>query len=155
MTLESSQSEISSAQAKLFEFAYYELIMNNRDMFQPLWTVDSWVKFLIWLSLSCGFSGDEKSLGNFILSLGDPLTKRMRQIFFERRFDESNLHIIADPCDKEVFVMSIDNENKTSLSFDKVLKVLEQIKLDKEIIRDNNFWSSQDGVIRIPRKVIN
>ena len=43
----------TSIQAKAFEFALLELIYSKRDSFQPLWSVDSWAKFLIWLSLCC------------------------------------------------------------------------------------------------------
>ncbi len=34
-----------------------ELIYSKRDSFKPLWSVDSWVKFLIWAALNCGLSG--------------------------------------------------------------------------------------------------
>ena len=51
----------TSIQAKAFEFALIELIYSKRDSFQPLWSVDSWVKFLIWLSLNCGLPGDKES----------------------------------------------------------------------------------------------
>jgi len=59
----SSMEQISqtSIQAKVFEFALTELIYSKRDSFQPLWSIDSWVKFLIWLSLNCGLSGDKDS----------------------------------------------------------------------------------------------
>ena len=52
----------TSIQAKAFEFALLELIYSKRDSFQPLWSVDSWAKFLIWLSLNCGLSGEKESL---------------------------------------------------------------------------------------------
>ena len=73
----------TSIQAKAFEFALLELIYSKRDSFQPLWSVDSWAKFLIWLSLNCGLSGDKESLELFAKSMGSPLTSRMRKIFFE------------------------------------------------------------------------
>ena len=57
-------------QSKVFEFAYSELVRSHRDSFQPLWTVDSWVKVLIWLALNCGLSGDRESLEIFSQALG-------------------------------------------------------------------------------------
>jgi len=69
----------TSIQAKAFEFALMELIYSKRDSFQPLWSVDSWVKFLIWLSLNCGLSGDKESLELFAQAMGSPLTSRMRK----------------------------------------------------------------------------
>ena len=73
----------TSIQAKAFEFALLELIYSKRDCFQPLWSVDSWVKFLIWLSLNCGLSGDKENLELFAKAMGFPLTRRMRKIFLK------------------------------------------------------------------------
>ena len=41
------QSQQTRIQAKVFDFALGELVRAHRDSFQPVWTVDSWVKFLI------------------------------------------------------------------------------------------------------------
>ena len=87
----------TSIQAKAFEFALMELIHSKRDSFQPLWSVDSWVKFLIWFSLNCGLSGDKESLELFAQAMGSPLTSRMRKIFFERALEDLSLHVMADP----------------------------------------------------------
>ncbi|MED5469940.1 MAG: protein phosphatase, partial [Cyanobacteriota bacterium] len=37
-------------QGKLVDFALAELVRQHRDSFQPLWTVDSWAKLLIWMA---------------------------------------------------------------------------------------------------------
>ena len=74
----------SNIQAKMFDFAISELVRNQRETFEPIWTVDSWAKFLIWRALNCGLSGERKSLELFAESLGPQLTIRMRRIFFER-----------------------------------------------------------------------
>ena len=71
-------------QAKVFDFALAELVLEHRTSFDPLWTVDSWVKFLIWMALNCGLSGEKDSLEFFANALGAPLSSRMRRIFFER-----------------------------------------------------------------------
>ena len=46
------QSQQTFIQAKIFDFALIELVQSHRDSFQPLWTVDSWVKFQIWMALN-------------------------------------------------------------------------------------------------------
>ena len=75
-------------QATLFDFAILELIRQNRTSFEPLWTVDSWAKLMIWLALNCGLSGDRDSLEQFGSALGAPLTSRMRRVFFERELSD-------------------------------------------------------------------
>ena len=55
----------SNIQANMFDFALSELVRSQRNSFEPIWTVDSWVKFLIWISLNCGLPGDRQSLENF------------------------------------------------------------------------------------------
>ena len=69
----------ANIQAKIFDFALSELVRNQRESFEPIWTVDSWVKLLIWLSLNCGFSGERESLEIFANALGAPLTIKMRK----------------------------------------------------------------------------
>ncbi len=55
----------SKIQAKVFDFALTDMILSKRDSFEPLWTVDSWAKFLIWMALNCGLSGERESLEYF------------------------------------------------------------------------------------------
>ena len=55
----------TSLQAKVFDFAIAELVLLHRERFKPLWTVESWVKFLIWMALNCGLSGEKESLELF------------------------------------------------------------------------------------------
>ena len=63
-------ADSTGLQATLFDFAIAELVRQHRESFQPLWSVDSWVKLLIWLSLNCGCSGDEAGMARFVESLG-------------------------------------------------------------------------------------
>ena len=76
MTTSTSPSppEPVQLQATLLDFAVLELIRQNRQSFEPLWTVDSWAKLLIWLALNCGLSGERESLERFATALGAPLT---------------------------------------------------------------------------------
>ena len=55
------QFQETSLQARVFDFAIAELVFQHRTGFDPLWTVDSWVKFLIWLALNCGLSGERET----------------------------------------------------------------------------------------------
>ena len=77
-------ADATGLQATLFDFSIAELVRQHRESFQPLWTAESWVKLLIWLSLNCGSSGDEAGMARFVEALGPSLTTRMRRVFFER-----------------------------------------------------------------------
>ena len=67
-------ADATGLQATLFDFSIAELVRQHRESFQPLWTVESWVKLLIWLSLNCGSSGDEAGMARFVEALGPSLT---------------------------------------------------------------------------------
>ena len=90
-----TSSESVQLQSSLFEFAIGELVRQHRESFQPIWTVDSWVKLLIWLSLNCGCRGDEEGMKRFAEALGPGLTTRMRRVFFERELEDLNLQLMA------------------------------------------------------------
>ncbi len=138
----------SNIQARMFDFALSELIRNQRNSFEPIWTVDSWVKMLIWLSLNCGLSGERESLETFATALGDPLTIRMRKIFFERNIDSLSLHLIADPADAKVLVMPIDSD--VLITFDKAQQALDIVGLIPRVITDFGKWELHDQLIAIP-----
>ena len=135
-------------QAKVFDFALTELVYRHRDSFQPLWTIDSWVKFLIWMALNCGLSGDKKSLELFADSLGHPLTSRMRRIFFERTIESLSIRLIADPAESQVLLMSADGSN--SVDFAQAEEALIQVGLQPRIVLEKNLWKEYDDVIAIP-----
>ena len=67
-------ADVTGLQATLFDFAITELVRQHRQSFQPLWTRDSWVKLLIWLSLNCGSRGDEEGMKQFVDALGPVVT---------------------------------------------------------------------------------
>ena len=141
----------TSIQAKAFEFALMELIYSKRDSFQPLWSVDSWVKFLIWLSLNCGLSGEKESLELFAQAMGSPLTSRMRKIFFERALEDLSLHIMADPAEAQVLIMSMDRKKRI---LDKeVFQALETIGLAHKVSLSPAAWERHDSIVSIPWNV--
>ena len=145
------QISSTSIQAKVFEFALLELIYTKRDSFQPLWSVDSWVKFLIWLSLNCGLSGEKESLELFAKAMGSPLTSRMRKIFFERALEDLSLHVMADPAEMQVLIMPLEVDRKIN---DKdVVKALQTIGLSEKVSLSSAGWERHDTIVSIPWKV--
>ena len=149
----SSMEEISpmSIQAKAFEFALLELIYSKRDSFQPLWSVESWVKFLIWLRLNCGLSGEKESLALFAKAMGSLLTRRMRKIFFERSLEDLSLHVIADPAEFQVLIMPLSPEKK--IDNNDVVQALQLIGLSKKVLLDSTLWERHDSIVSIPWNV--
>ena len=145
------QISSTSIQAKVFEFALLELIYAKRDSFQPLWSVDSWVKFLIWLSLNCGLSGEKESLELFAKAMGSPLTSRMRKIFFERALEDLSLHVMADPAEMQVLIMPLEVDRRIN---DKdVVQALQTIGLSEKVSLSSAGWERHDTIVSIPWKV--
>jgi len=145
------QKSRASIQAKAFEFALLELIYSKRDSFQPKWSLDSWVKFLIWLSLNCGLAGDKESLEIFAKAMGSPLTIRMRKIFFERAIEDFSLHVMADPAEEQVLIMptAIDKE----INDNDVVQALQTIGLSDMVSLSSAAWERHDSIVSIPWNV--
>ena len=141
----------TSIQAKAFEFALLELIYSKRDSFQPLWSIDSWVKFLIWLSLNCGLSGEKESLEMFAEAMGSPLTSRMRKIFFERALEDLSLHVMADPAEAQVLIMPIALDKR--INDNDVVQALERIGLSDKVSLSSAAWERHDSIVSIPWNV--
>ena len=141
----------TSIQAKVFELALLDLIYSKRDSFQPLWSVDSWVKFLIWLSLNCGLSGDKESLELFANAMGSPLTSRMRKIFFERAVEDLSLHIMADPAEPQVLIMPMDEDKR--IIDNKVIQALQMIGLSDKVSLFSAGWERHASIVSIPWNV--
>ena len=98
-------ADATGLQATLFDFAIAELVRQHRQSFEPVWSLDSWVKLLIWLSPNCGCQGDEKGMQRFAEALGPTLTTRMRRVFFERELEDLDLKLMADPAEQQVLVL--------------------------------------------------
>ena len=141
----------TSIQAKAFEFALLELIYSKRDSFQPLWSIDSWAKFLIWLSLNCGLSGEKESLELFAEAMGSPLTSRMRKIFFERALEDLSLHVMADPAEAQVLIMPIDGDQR--ILDNDVVQALQTIGLIDKVALSSAAWERHDSIVSIPWNV--
>ncbi len=153
MTLEEKMSAIDSVmqsrtQAKLFDFALMELICENRESFQPLWTIDSWVKLLIWMSLNSGLSGDKESLELFVEALGPQMLVRMRRLFFERNVNDLGLKLMGDPAEQQVLIMPITDN--LVVSPEKAADALTQIRLADRVVLDRERWQILDSIIAIP-----
>ncbi len=144
------QSQQTHIQATLFEFALFELVRGHRNSFQPLWTVDSWVKFLIWMTLNCGLSGERESIELFVDALGPPLTTRMRKIFFERNLETFSMHLMADPAESKVLIMSASGSMSVNLA--QAEQALDQVGLLERVELDQRFWQKLDGAIALPWK---
>ena len=135
-------------QATLFDFAIAELVRQHRQSFQPLWTVDSWVKLLIWLSLNCGSRGDEEGMHQFIDALGPTLTTRMRRVFFERELDDLDLQVMADPAEQQVLVLPMGPG--AALDLERAALAMERIGLLGDVV-ERSRWQLLDAVVAIPR----
>ena len=142
------ESQQTHIQAKLFDFALMELVRRHRASFLPLWTVDSWVKFLIWMTLNCGLSGERDSIQLFVEALGSRLTSRMRKIFFERSAEGLALQLMADPAESKILVVSLSGD--LSVNFDQAEQLLDQEGLLERVELDKRFWQKLDGVIALP-----
>ena len=141
----------TSLQGKLFDLALLELVKNYRESFEPLWSTDSWVKFLILLALKSGLSGDQKDLEIFVEALGHKVTAKMRRIFFERRLEDLGLVIMADPSEKQVLIIPITSQLQVTHA--KASKALELVGLSKKILTDQTLWENHEPLVAIPWKL--
>ena len=142
-------ADVTGLQATLFDFAITELVRQHRQSFQPLWTRDSWVKLLIWLSLNCGSRGDEEGMKQFVEALGPVVTSRMRRVFFERELDDLDLQVMGDPAEQHVLVMPM--APGVPLDLDRATGAVERVGLQELVVADQNRWQQLDAVVAIPR----
>jgi hypothetical protein len=137
-------------QGTLVDFALAELIRQHRESFQPLWTVDSWAKLLIWLALNCGLSGERDALEQFAEALGSRLTSRLRRLFFERDLTDLELQVLADPAEQQVLVLSLAPHDPAVLSPDRLEQALKRVGLESRVTSDQTRWQTLDAVVAIP-----
>ena len=143
------QSTTSQLQGHVIDFALAELVRQHRNSFQPLWSVESWAKFLIWLALNCGLSGERETLEQFAEALGPRLTSRMRLLFFERTLEDEALKVMADPADLQVLVMPSTPAGQ-GLTLEQAAKALQEVGLQERVDPDRTRWQSLDAVVAIP-----
>ena len=142
-------ADVTGLQATLFDFAIAELVRQHRQSFHPLWTRDSWVKLLIWLSLNCGCRGDEEGMKKFVEALGPVLTSRMRRVFFERELDDLDLQVMGDPAEQHVLVMPM--APGVPLDLERATAAVQRVGLQELVVADQNRWQQLDAVVAIPR----
>ena len=141
-------ADATGLQATLFDFAIAELVRQHRQSFDPVWSLDSWVKLLIWLSLNCGCQGDEKGLQRFAEALGPTLTTRMRRVFFERELEDLELKLMADPAEQQVLVLPMGPG--VPLVLEQAATAIDRVRLTDHVA-DPERWQQMDAVIAIPR----
>ena len=141
-------------QATLVDFALAELVRQQRQSFQPLWSRESWAKLLIWLALNCGCGTDPASLEAFVAAIGPSQTSRMRRQFFERQLEDLNLMVLADPAEQQVLVLplgpTIGADAAQDLAFDRVAAALERVGLSDQLVADRSRWQSLEAVVAVP-----
>ena len=148
-SMDSTPLDPSRLQATLFDFAIAELVRQHRDSFQPLWTAEAWAKFLIWLALNCGCSGDQRGLETFAMALGPVVTGRMRRVFFERELEDLDLQVMADPAEQQVLVLPM-GPALGALNPVGMAQALKRVGLMDRISADLSAWQQLDGVVAIP-----
>ena len=142
-------ADVTGLQATIFDFAIAELVRQHRQSFQPLWTRDSWVKLLIWLSLNCGCRGDEEGMKQFVEALGPVLTSRMRRVFFERELEDLDLQVMGDPAEPQVLVMPM--APGVPLDLERATAAVARVGLQELVVADQDRWQQLDAVVAIPR----
>jgi hypothetical protein len=140
--------EASRLQATLVDFALAELVRQHRNSFQPLWTVDSWAKFLIWLALNCGCSGAEADLQRFAEALGPPLGARLRRLYFQRDLEDLDLQLLADPAEPQVLVLPLAADGAV-LSPERIAQALERVDLSGRVVLDQEQWGRLERAVVI------
>ena len=141
-------ADATGLQATLFDFAIAELVRQHRQSFEPVWSLDSWVKLLIWLSLNCGCQGDEKGMQRFAEALGPTLTTRMRRVFFERELEDLELKLMADPAEHQVLVLRMGPG--VPLNLEQAATAIDRVRLTDHVAHPE-LWQQMDAVIAIPR----
>ena len=142
-------------QATLVDFALAELVRQQRQSFQPLWTRESWAKLLIWLALNCGCGTDPASLEAFAAAIGPGQTARMRRQFFERQLEDLNLMVLADPAEQQVLVWplgpGLDGASPAAdLAQEQVAAALERVGLLDQVVADRGRWQSLEALVAVP-----
>ena len=145
-----SRPDSEQLQGTLVDFALLELIRHHRESFQPLWTVDSWAKLMIWLSLNCGLSGECESLEHFAAAIGERITSRLRRTFFERELADLELQVLADPAEQQVLLLSQAPQDPSVLKPDRLATALERVGLTPMVVLDRSRWQQLEAVVAIP-----
>ena len=128
-------------QATLVDFALAELVRQQRQSFQPLWSRESWAKLLIWLALNCGCGTDTTSLEAFAAAIGPSQMTRLRRQFFERQLEDLNLMPLGP---------AIGADAAHDLAFDRVAAALERVGLSQQLVAEQGRWQSLEALVAVP-----
>jgi hypothetical protein len=135
--------------ARLVDLALDDLVRARRTAFAPLWSVESWAKFLIWMALRCGSGPDREALEAFAMALGEPLSARLRQQFFSREEIDQGLRLLADPAQPEVLLLAIDAAD-TAPDHERAAACFRRHGLSDRLDPDPAHWRVQAGVLAVP-----
>ena len=146
MTEAQSNNDLQGA---LLHFAVEELVRHQREEFPPLWTRESWAKFLIWLALQCGAGVQQQELEAFAHALGPVLTGRLRRLFFERELGDLDLKVMADPAEAQVLVIPCTG-SAGNLPLDRIARALDRLGLAERVQQNQLGWRQLEAAIAIP-----
>lgn len=151
MSPQSPEPSATALQAGLFEFAIAELVRQHRSSFEPLWTVESWAKLMIWLTLNSGGSGDRQALEQFADALGPSLCGRMRQLFYQRELESLGLKLLADPAEAQVLVLPLAAAGGDGplLDLERVAVALAGAGLDGRVA-ERGRWQRLESLVAVP-----
>jgi len=147
--MESGTLGADDLRARLVDLALDDLVRARRTAFAPLWSVESWAKFLIWLALRCGSGPDREALEAFATALGEPLSARLRQQFFSREEIDQGLRLLADPAQPEVLLLAIDAAD-TAPDHERAAACFRCHGLSDRIVPDPSHWHERQGLLAVP-----
>ena len=141
--------EAADLRARLVDLALDDLVRSRRTAFSPLWTVESWAKLLIWMALRCGSGPDREALEAFAAALDEPLSARLRQLFFSREDIDEGLRLLADPAQPEVLLLAIDAAD-TPPDPDRAAACFRRHGLSDRLDPDPSHWHRRPGLLAVP-----
>jgi hypothetical protein len=141
--------EAADLRARLVDLALDDLVRSRRTAFSPLWTVESWAKLLIWMALRCGSGPDREALEAFAAALDEPLSARLRQLFFSREDIDEGLRLLADPAQPEVLLLAIDAAD-TPPDADRAAACFRRHGLSDRLDPDPAHWHERPGLLAVP-----
>ena len=76
----------------------------------------------------------------------------MRRTFFERELGDLELHVLADPADPQVLLLSQAPQDPLVLAPERLTRALQRLDLLEHVTADQREWQALDGVVAIPWK---
>jgi hypothetical protein len=127
-------------------------VRQHRTSFQPVWSVESWAKLLIWLALNSGCPAD--SLAAFTAALDPARSRRLRRLFFSRELEADGVRLQADPADGQVVLQGLEPAASSvaagPLESGRIGAVLQRVGLQELVVAEPQRWERRDGLLLIP-----